>query len=312
MAPQREWLDRDYYAALGVSKTASPKDLTKAYRALARKYHPDASGGDDERFKQVSAAYDIVGDEAKRKEYDQVRAMGPMPGGFAGGPRGSQGSHQVRLDDLEDFGGLGDILGGLFGGKQRSRGPMPVAGADVETQIHLEFDDAIAGAKVSVPVDGSTVKVAIPQGVAHGQRIRLRGRGRPGHNGGPNGDLYVVVQVKKDALFGRKGVDLLLTVPIAFAEATLGANVTVPVINGSTKTLKIPAGTRSGRKFRVKGEGVTRKDETGDLLVTVEVQVPQKLSRSERKAVETLRDAFKDDPRAEMNQQLRGVNDEPS
>jgi molecular chaperone DnaJ len=303
MAAQREWLDNDYYATLGVSSKATAKEVTKAYRSLAQKWHPDAQGGDEKRFKKVSAAYDVVGDEAKRKEYDQIRSVGPMAGGFAGGPHGGQGSYEMRVEDFADMGGISDILGGLFGqrGGRQQRAPQQTPGADVETQLNLDFEDALAGVTVSVPVEGKSVKVRIPQGVSHGQRIRLRGRGLPGRNGGPNGDLFVIVQVGKHKFFGRSGNDLTLQVPITFAEAALGAKVTVPTIGGSTKTLKIPAGTRSGRKFRVRGEGVTRKDETGDLMVTVEVQVPQKLSRAEKKAVETLQATLTDDPRSHFD-----------
>ncbi|MFV1990257.1 MAG: DnaJ domain-containing protein [Acidimicrobiales bacterium] len=157
MAAQREWLDNDYYAALGVSSKATAKEVTKAYRALAQKWHPDAQGGDEDRFKKVSAAYDVVGDESKRKEYDQLRSMGPMAGGFAGGPRGGQGSYEMRMEDFADMGGIEDILSGLFGnrGGRQQRGSYAMPGADVETQIHLQFEDALVGATSSVPVKGT-------------------------------------------------------------------------------------------------------------------------------------------------------------
>ncbi|HJR24636.1 MAG TPA: molecular chaperone DnaJ [Acidimicrobiales bacterium] len=359
MAPQREWFEKDYYRVLGVPETASAKEIKSAYRKLSRQYHPDANPGDasaEERFKEVSAAYDVVGDPERRKEYDEVRRLGPAAAGFPGGGFGGGGFQ------FQDVGDLGDLLGGLFGrqGGGRSRGTGPHRGPDLETELHLSFEDAVAGVTTSVhltsdatcstchgsgarpgtspkpcgncggrgvvsdnqgpfsfsspcPVCGGRgvtvddpcptcrgagierrpreVKVRIPAGVHDGQRIRLKGRGGPGRNGGPPGDLYVVVQVQPHALFGRAGRDLTLTVPVTFAEAALGANITVPTLSQDPVTLKVPSGTRSGRTFRVKGKGVPAAKGAGDLLVTVEVAVPSKLSTAEREAVEALQAA---------------------
>jgi molecular chaperone DnaJ len=359
MAAQREWFEKDYYRILGVSDTATQKDIKSAYRKLSRQYHPDANPGDkpaEERFKEVSAAYDVVGDPEKRKEYDEVRRLGPMGG--AGGPGAGAGG--FRFDDLGD---LGDVLGGLFGrGRNRggagpTRGTGPHRGQDLEAELHLDFEDAARGITTTIHLTseatcstcrgtgarpGTTphtcpqcegrgvlddnqgffslsspcpncggrgytveepcptcrgsgvehrpreVKVRIPSGVEEGQRIRLRGRGGPGRNGGPPGDLYVTVRVTPHNLFGRRGRDLTLTVPVTFPEAALGADVAVPTLDGGTVTVRIPAGTRSGRTFRVRGRGVATPKATGDLLVTVEVAVPQKMSATERKAVEAL------------------------
>lgn len=363
MAAQREWLEKDYYRVLGVSDTASQKDIKSAYRKLSREYHPDANPGDtaaEERFKEVSAAYDVVGDAEKRKEYDEVRKLGPMGGMFggAGGP-GGPGAGGFRVDDIGD---LGDVLGGLFG-RRRNRaggagaGTGPHRGQDLEAELHLAFEDAVHGLTTTIHLTseaacstchgtgakpGTTpqtcprcggrgvlddnqgffsfsspcpqcagrgytidepcptcrgtgvehrpreVKVRIPAGVDDGQRIRLRGRGGPGRNGGRAGDLYVTVRVAPHELFGRKGSDLTLTVPITFPEAALGADVAVPTLDGGPVKVRIPAGTRSGRTFRVRGKGVEARRKTGDLLVTVEVAVPQKLSADERKAIEAL------------------------
>ena len=355
MAPQREWLEKDYYKILGVSDTATPKEVTSAYRKLARELHPDANPGDakaEERFKEVSAAYDVVGDAEKRKEYDEVRKLGPMGGGF-GGP----GGFTFSADDL------GDLFGGLFNRQGRStgrppRGAGPQRGADLEAELHLGFDDAAKGVTTEVHLTsdaacstclgsgskpGTTpttcsrcggrglldenqgffsfsqpcpacagrgqvvqdpcptcrgtgvehrarqVKVRIPAGVEHGQRIRLKGRGGSGRNGGPPGDLYVVVSVAEHPLFGRSGANLTLTVPVTYPEAVLGADIRVPTLDGDPVTVRIPAGTRSGRTFRVRGKGVTSgTGPAGDLLVTVEVAVPATLSAAERKAVEDL------------------------
>lgn len=353
MAPQREWFEKDYYKTLGVPSTASAKEVTSAYRKLAKKHHPDANPGNEETFKEISAAYDVLGDPDRRKEYDEVRAMGPMagsvPGGFGGGT--------FRVDDLGD---LGDLFGGLFGRGRRSGGTTtgPQRGADVEAELHLSFEEAVQGVTTSVnvttevrchtchgsgaapgtrpmgcPQCGGTgtlqdnqglfslsqicprcggrgtivgtpcptcqgtgnerrnraVKVRIPAGVEDGQRIRVKGRGAAGRNGGPSGDLYVVVRVGGHGLFGRRGRNLTLTVPVSFAEAALGTTLTVPTL-GDPVTLKVPPGTPSGRTFRVRGRGVPagKRGSAGDLLVTMEVAVPAKLSKEQRAAIERL------------------------
>jgi molecular chaperone DnaJ len=373
VAPQREWFEKDYYKVLGVSDTATPKEITRAYRKLARENHPDAKPGDkaaEERFKEISAAYDVVGDEAKRKEYDEVRRLGPMAGGFGGADGGAGGFR------FEDIGDLGDLFSGLFnrgggGRRQRaSRGAGPQRGTDLETELHLSFEDAVHGVTTSVNLvsdavcstcagsgakPGTTphvcatcsgrgvvdenqgffsfsqpcpacggrgtlvddpcptcrgsgverrpreVKVRIPPGVDDGQRIRLKGRGGPGRHGGPAGDLYVIARVAPHPLFGRSGKDLTLTAPVTFPEAALGADISVPTLEGTSVKLRIPAGTPSGRTFRVKGRGVpSPKGTAGDLLVTVEVAVPRNLSSAERKAVEALAAAHGESPRTHL------------
>jgi molecular chaperone DnaJ len=365
MAPQREWFEKDYYRVLGVSDTASQKDIKSAYRKLSRQYHPDTNEGDkaaEERFKEVSAAYDVIGDPEKRKEYDEVRKLGPMGGMFGGGAPGGGATGGFRFEDMGD---LGDVLGGLFGRGRRGargagatgRGTGPHRGQDLEAELHLDFEDAVQGLTTTIHLTseaacstchgsgarpGTTprtcpqcqgrgvlddnqgffsfsqpcpncagqgyviedpcptcrgtgieqrpreVKVRLPAGVADGQRIRLKGRGGPGRNGGPPGDLYVTARVGPHHLFGRRGDDLTLAVPVTFPEAALGADVRVPTLDGGSVKLRIPPGTRSGRTLRVKGKGVPGRKGTGDLLVTVEVAVPQKLTDDERKAVEAL------------------------
>ena len=302
MTAQREWLEKDYYAVLGVPEGADAKEIQKAYRKLARQLHPDAPGGDEARFKEISAAYEVIGDEAKRKEYDELRRLGPIAGGFAGGTT-SDGGFQIRFEDLGDFsGGLGDLFGGLFGGRAgrtRPQGPRPAPGADTEASLTLGFEEAVRGLTTEVIVDGERIKVRIPAGVGHGQRIRLRGKGRPGRNGGPPGDLYVVVQVEDHPRFGRRGNDLTVTVPVTFGEATLGADVPVPTLGADTVTVRVPPGTASGKTMRVRGRGVQRRDNRGDLLVTLEVAVPRNLNRNQRKAVEAMEAALDLDPRAD-------------
>ena len=378
---RREWFEKDYYSVLGVPKNATHAEIKKAYRKLAQKFHPDANAGDkgaEERFKEISAAYDIVGDEEKRKQYDQVRDMaasgfgagaGGFPGragGFPGGVGGFPGGGRVRFEDVGGFGDLGDLLSGLFGGGRGGR--APAKGADLEAEIRVSFDDAMRGATVPVAISGlapcatcggsgaepgskvtacpqcggsgavsvnqgpfsmsqpcprcrgtgrsveracttcggsgSTkatrrFKVKVPAGVKDGARIRLAGRGEPGPAGAPPGDLFVEVRVAPHPMFGRKGSDLTLELPITFAEAAMGANVKVPTLNGAV-TLKVPAGTQGGRTFRIKGKGAPKKSGTGDLLVTVALEVPQKLSREEKKLLEQLKEAQKESPRRRL------------
>ena len=283
MAAQREWFEKDYYAVLGVPKDASAKDITKAYRGLARKYHPDANPGDtaaEEKFKEISSAYDVLGDETKRAEYDQVRAMGPGMGGFgAGGPGGFQ----------FDMGGadISDILGQMFGGAARGGfGNGPRRGQDMVTSVTLTFMDAAYGTEISVP--GIDSKVRVPAGVDDGQRIRLKGKGQPGRNNGPAGDLFVECRVVPHKLFGREGQNLLVKVPVSFTEAALGSTITVPTLDGTDVTLRLKPGTQSGSRHRVKGHGIGAAGRRGDLIVTVEVAVPTELSAEEEKALQEL------------------------
>jgi len=301
MAAQREWFEKDYYAVLGVSSTASPKEITKAYRKLARSHHPDAKGGNEERFKEVSAAYDVLGDGTKREEYDEARRIGPSAaGGFASGADG----FNVHFEDFDDLSGM---FGNLFGRGQR--GPVPMRGVDQETRIHLGFRDAIDGATTNVLLGGAAdgerrqVKVRIPAGVDNGQRIRLPGKGGAGRNGGPNGDLYVVVEVAPDSMFGRNGKHLTLVIPVTFPEAALGSEIKIPTYDHSTVTLKIPPGTKSGTTFRVKGRGVVTTKSTGDLLVTLEIAVPAELSPKERAAIEALSEVTDWSPRNEPQEE---------
>ena len=373
MAPQREWFDKNYYEVLGVSETAEPKDITRAYRKLAREFHPDANPGNasaEDKFKEISAAYDVVGDETKRTEYDQVRRQGPMGGmGFGGGRGGAGFNPGAGGYEGADF---SDLLGGMFGGGgggrrgRQTRGRAPQRGADLEAEIHLSFRDAFAGSETALhlssdlpcetckgsgakpgtapttcqhcrgrgvaddnkgmfsfsspcPVCGGAgsvitspcgtcrgsgverrareVKVRIPAGVDDGQRIKLKGRGGAGRNGGEIGDLYVIVHVDRDEIFGRDGKNLTINVPVTFAEATLGTKLTVPTLDGKPVTLKIPAGSPTGKVFRVKGRGVVTKKVTGDLLVTVQVDVPTKLNDEQRDALEAMAAAFPAAPR---------------
>ncbi len=367
-----DWASKDFYAVLGVKKDATPDEIKKAYRKLARENHPDSNPGDTarhDRFKSVAEAYDVVGDAEKRAKYDQMRDA-YRSGGFAGGSYGEGGGTGFDINDfLRDRGaggggGFGDMFGDIFGNRgSRTRAQeRPRKGADVETTATIGFTDAIQGVTVSLrltsdapcpdcngtggkpgtrphvcpecegagyvvasvggafsmnetcPACGGrqlvyddpcptchgngrglsarTIQARIPAGVRSGQKIRVKGKGAVGENGGPHGDLFVVVKVSGHRLFGRKDDNLTIDVPVSFAEAALGAEITVPTLGGPPVTLKIPAGTPNGRTFRVRGKGAPRKDGTyGDLLATVQVQVPATLDPAARKAVEAYRAA---------------------
>lgn len=364
MAPQREWLETDYYKVLGVSSTATDKEITRTYRKLAKQYHPDTNSGTEEKFKEISAAYDVLGDAQKRKEYDEVRAMGPMSSVLGGAGRGGGANTDFRVEDI------GDLIGGLFN-RGRGRGAGPQRGQDQEASIHLSFEEAASGATTSVMVSGEAscsvcggsgaapgtvpqvcarcnghgtvsdnqgffsfsqpcpacrgrglivekacpacrgsgieqraraVKIRIPPGVEPGQRIKIKGRGAPGKNGGPAGDLFVAVHVARHELFGRKGSDLTLSLPITFPEAVLGAVITVPTLTGHV-SLKVPSGTKSGQTFRVKGKGMAKprkNEESGDLLVTVDIVVPANLNKDQTRLIEELREVIPQDPRSHL------------
>jgi molecular chaperone DnaJ len=373
---RREWFEKDYYQVLGVAKNASASEIKKAYRKLAQQHHPDANPGDgaaEERFKEVSAAYGVLGDVEKRKQYDQVRDMaasGFGAGGFPGGGGGYAGSGfpggaRVRFEDLGD---IGDLFGDLFGGSARRTRTRPSRGADLETEVRVTFEEAMDGTNKAVRIQGPapcetcrgsgaapgtnpidcpqcggvgaiavnqgpfqmsqtcprchgsgrivetpcptcrgsgtqrrvrSFQVKIPAGVKDGARIRLAGRGESGPAGGQPGDLYVRVRVEPHAIFRRSGSDLLVDLPLTYAEAALGSNVQVPTLNGPV-TMKVPAGTQNGRTFRLKGKGAPRRGGRGDLLVTVNVEVPRKLSKQEKELLKQLREVEDESPRKRL------------
>jgi molecular chaperone DnaJ len=301
---RRDWLEKDFYAVLGVDRTATGKDLKKSYRKLAQQFHPDTNPGDDAaeaRFKEVTEAYDVLSDPKLREEYDQARDAFAR-GAWAGSPQG--GAQYVRFDDLGDMGDFGSFFGGsglgdLFRGGRRG----PQKGADLEGELRLTFHEAIAGSTRTLTISSTEgpreVQVKIPPGVDDGQLIRVKGKGAPGVGGGPPGDILVRVRAGDHPLFTRKGLNLELTVPITYAEAALGENITVPTLEGKV-TLKVPPGTQSGRTFRVSGKGVVGPKATGDLLVSVEVAVPETLTDAERALIEQLKDLQSDDPRPHL------------
>lgn len=307
---QRDWFEKDFYKVLGVSDKASKDEIKRAYRKLAQKHHPDTNKKDDaeaeQRFKEVSEAYSILSNEEKRKEYDQIRSYsdGGSPFGFrpGHGHGGGGGGQRVNVNVEDLFGGgqgsdVSDLFGGLFGFRQQER-----KGQDLESDVYLSFDDAVQGTMVEL---AGGPKVRIPAGVKDNARIRVSGKGGPGPHGGPPGDLYVRAHVGPHPVFrqGDNG-DLLVTVPVTFPEAALGAKIPVPTLARSV-TVKIPAGTRSGKVLRVKGRGSPFRTKTGDLLVMIEVQVPSKLTKKEKELLEQVAALQKEDPRAHFAEFIR-------
>ncbi|MGD0714602.1 MAG: molecular chaperone DnaJ [Gaiellaceae bacterium] len=345
------------YDTLGVPKNASQDEIKKAYRKLARKHHPDANAGDkqaEERFKEIQHAYDVLSDPEKRKAYDRFGAQNGRPG--AGGTN-------VDFGNI-DFGDLGDLFGGIFGGLG-GRGPggrpqrQPLHGNDVEAEVHLSFEDSLRGAEAKVPVELMTVcsqcggtgaqpgtapvicpecngrgvrvesqglfalsqpcprcrgngtvieqpcpkckgsgrerriktyAVKIKPGVKDGTRIRLKGKGEPGENGGPNGDLIVVTRVTASPTYERRGDDLVVQVPVSYATAALGGSVEVPTPEGPV-SLKIPSGSEDGKLLRIKGRGAPKLSGSGkgDVLARVRIQVPKRVNKKERELLEQLK-----------------------
>ncbi|WP_213454767.1 molecular chaperone DnaJ [Rhizomonospora bruguierae] len=386
----KDWLEKDFYAVLGVSRSASPDEIKKAYRKLARENHPDHNPGNaaaEEKFKAVSEAYDVLSDAGRRKEYDEMRSL------FGSGAfrRGAQGGAGFDPSDLfGGFGGTGaggaggdrrfggasfsDLFGSIFSGGGGTGRRGPARGRDVEAEVTLDFADAVKGTTLPLTLrapgvcdtckgsgakpgtqprncpqcrgsglvtrnQGSfsfsepcrecqgvgtvveekcpecrgtggvtktrTLNVRFPAGVADGQRIRLAGRGEPGERGGPAGDLYVLVTVRPDALFGRTGDDLTLTVPITYPEAVFGVDLKVPTLDGAV-TLRVPPGSPSGRVLRARGKGVVKKSgQAGDLLVTLDVMVPKDLSDSARSALEEYAAKTPPAPREHLRSQVR-------
>jgi molecular chaperone DnaJ len=355
------------YEVLGVAKNASDDEIKKAYRKLAREYHPDRNPGDDraeERFKEIQTAYDLLSDAEKRRTYDTFGASGGR--GFPGAD-GGRGPGGVRFEEF-DLGNLSDLFGGMFGGgARRGQARRPTRGDDLETRVSISFEDSLEGVQVRIPVEvedvcsvchgtgaepgtapvvcpqcegrgvvsdsqglfafsqpcprcqgnGTIVEtpcrncrgsgrerrrkrfaVKIPAGAKTGTRVRLKGKGEAGLNGGPAGDLHVVVDVEPSPLFERRGADLVLEVPVTFAEAALGASVEIPTPDGPV-SLKIPAGTESGRLLRVKGRGAPqlKGKGRGDLLARVKVSIPKKLTKAEKEALEGYQKVSRENPR---------------
>ena len=311
--------EKDYYDIIGVKKTASDDEIKKAYRALAKKYHPDKNKGNKDaeaKFKQISEAYTVLGDKEKREQYDRLgREAFHFPGGGGGGPfggfdfsqftqAGGPGSGARSYTRTRRGGGGGsftDIFSDLFGGGGGFE-PGPQRGSDVEAEVTIDFRDAVLGTtmELSIGRGGATpdgVKVKIPEGVKDGQKIRLRGKGAPGTDGGPPGDLNLLVHVRPHPFFERRGDDIHIELPITAGEAIRGAEVEVPTIHGPVRA-RIPAGTQSGQTFRISGKGVKNK---GDHYYRAIVHVPKQAPAD---AVDAIEAAYDTNPRANLKTAL--------
>lgn len=325
----QDWLDKDFYAVLGVSKDATAAEIKKAYRKKAKELHPDRHPGDpaaEDRFKAVGEAYSVLNDAEQRQQYDAIRAMGSGGARFASGPGGGAGGFEdvfsamfggapgggnVRFGGSTGPGGPGganpsmeDILsmfgggGGFAGAGPSTAQRTPPAGADLSARAKLSFREAAEGTELTVTVGGRTVTARIPAGVHDGQKIRLRGKGQPSIHGGAAGDLLLTLEVAPHPVWSADGANLRITVPVSFDEAVLGTTLEVPLFDGGSVRMKVPAGTPSGRTLRAKGKGLKTSKATGDLLVTLEVAVPSHVEGKARAAVEDLRAALADeDPR---------------
>jgi molecular chaperone DnaJ len=329
MASQ-DWFDKDFYSVLGVAKDVSDADLKKTYRKLARKYHPDSNQGDsgaEAKFKEISEAYSVLSDAEQRKEYDQIRAMGSGARFTAGGPNGGfedvfsmfgqgRGGRGQTAQDFDDIFSMFNQQGGGSFGSGRFGQPTggfrgfggPSRGADVTARTTIDFITATKGETITLQgEDGKPFKVKIPAGVADGQKIRLRGRGRPSPDGGETGDIVVQITVRPHPVFTRDGLNLRVTVPVKFTEATLGATIEVPTLGGDPVKLRVAPGTPSGRVLRVKGRGVETSKGTGDLLAEVQVAVPSHLDDDARAALERFHELEpKENPRADLMAKAQG------
>jgi molecular chaperone DnaJ len=360
---------KDFYATLGVSSSASQDEIKKAYRKLAKKYHPDANASDAkaaERFKEISEANNVLSDPAKRKQYDEMRRLGAFDGGgfggFGGGARsrgagGRGGAQSINFEDFDigGLGGLGDLFSSMFGGgenRQTSRSRGPEKGQTVEASLDIPFRTAARGGKVPIELEvaeecatchgsgaapgaqlttcpecngrgvvsfgqggfavnrpcpvclgkgqvptepcptcrGSgevrvrrKVLVNVPPGVDSGSKIRLKGQGGKGSANGPPGDLVITFNVLLDKFYKRDGLDVIATVPLNIAQATLGTKISVRTLDGKKVAIKIPPGTASGKRFRVRGQGIQKGEKKGDLIVEVSIQVPEKLSEEQER-----------------------------
>lgn len=340
MASQ-DWLNKDFYAILGVSKDAEQAEIKKAYRKLARKYHPDTNSGDEkaeQKFKDVGEAYTVLSDAEQREQYDAIRAMG-SGARFSGAPAGGAGGGAAGFEDL--FGGLfntggggytrtrrgapggpagaggaggfpagfEDIFGNMGGGGGfggRFGGGAPAKGADRTAETTISFAGSVTGTQVGLrEPDGHVIDVKIPAGIRDGQKVRVKGKGQSSPGG--DGDLMVTVKVTPHKFFERDGDDIRIHLPVSFDEAALGATVSVPTVHGEHKRIKVPAGSSTGKVLRLKEQGIRRKNKkAGDMLIVLDVEVPSTLSDEAREAVEAYAAATAgQDPRADLEKRAR-------
>ncbi len=295
--------NKDYYKILGVSEDATEEEIKKAYRNLAKKYHPDSHPGDKEaegKFKEIAEAYEVLSDPEKRKKYDEFRKFGgAMPGGGFGdfGP-GDFGNIRFEWGSPGEFSfggdqfGLGDIFSQFFGTRARTKTYARTAkGPDVQADLVIPFEVAALGGKQTFTINYGdkrrTFSVNIKPGIEDGEKIRLRGQGAPGYGGGPPGDLILTVHIAPHPIFKREGLDIISKVKLNLVQALLGTKIQVQTVQGKRVQLRIPPGTQNGQRFRLKGMGIkTRDGRVGDHYVEVEVVLPEHLTEEQRKLIE--------------------------
>lgn len=307
----------DPYSTLGVTRTAKPEDISKAYRNLAKKLHPDLNPGDktaEEKFKQVTAAYDILGDADKRRRFDagEIDASGqerPQQRYYREYAGGEEGARYRSTAGYEDIGGFSDLFGDLFGrGGAGMRGGgggerFSMRGGDAQYRLEIDFLEAVNGAKKRITLpDGGTLDVTIPPGVVEGQVMRLKGKGEPGVGGGATGDALVEILVRPHPVFKRDGDNIAVEVPISFDEAVLGGKVEVPTIGGKVFAT-VPPGSNTGKTLRLKGRGIKAKGKHGDQLVTLVVVMPERMDDELKAFAEEWREKHAYDPRRKLREQ---------
>ena len=297
----KDLYEKDLYKILGVSKNDDAAAIKKAYRKLAKDLHPDKTKGDkklEDRFKEVSEAYEVLSDDKKRAEYQEMRdafTNGRVPRGGQQAPGGGFGGG--NFEDIFGGGSQSDIFSTLFGGGNRA----PRRGQDLQTETTISFRDAIYGREITLRVNDQSITTRVPAGIKDGGKIKLKGRGAPGQAG--PGDLFIIINVTKHPVFTRDGNNLLMSLPVTFTEAALGADISVPTLSGDDVVVRLAPGTPNGKVLRVKERGVKKDFQSGDLLITVEVQVPQRIDSKAKAALEEFAELTKSDsPRTHLKE----------